>query len=92
MGVIKENTLRLCDFCGGTGVDIRDIHNYCPNCKGLKVLNHFKIEVEFNIPYRDEETRDANASGIETEISGAIFKRMPCIAGVSMIPPERRKY
>ena len=56
------------------------------------MLNHFKIEVEFNIPYRNEETRDANAIGIETEISDAIFKRMPYRAGVSMIPPERKRY
>lgn len=92
MGIIKENTLRLCDFCGGTGVDSRNKYNVCPNCKGLKVLNHFKIEVEFNIPYRNEETRDADAIGIETEISDAISKRMPYRAGVSMIPPERRRH
>jgi len=92
MGIIKENTLRLCDFCGGTGVDSRDKHNVCLNCKGLKVLNHFKIEVEFNIPYRDEETRYANEVGMEAEITDVISKRMPYRAGVSMIPPERRKH
>ena len=92
MGIIKENTLRLCDFCGGTGVDSRDKHNVCLNCKGFKVLNHFKIEVEFNIPYRDEETRYANEVGMEAEITDVISKRMPYRAGVSMIPPERRKH
>ena len=88
MGIIKENTLRLCDFCGGTGVDRYDSSNVCTNCKGLRVVNHFKIEFEFDIPYRNEETRDANAIGIETEISGVIFRRMPYRAGVSMVPQK----
>lgn len=92
MGIIKENTLRLCDFCGGTGVDSNDKHNFCAACMGLKVLNHFKIEVEFNVPYRDEETRYANEVGMEAEITDVISKRMPYRAGVSMIPPERRTY
>ena len=90
MGIIKENTLRLCDFCGGTGVDSRDKHNVCPNCKGLKVLNHFKIEVEFNTPYRNEETRYANEVEMESEIKNIIFKIMPHTTSMMMIPPERR--
>ena len=91
MGIIKENTLRLCDFCGGTGVDSRDKHNVCPNCKGLKVLNHFKIEVEFNTPYRNEEIRYANEVEMESEIKNIIFKRMPHATSMIMIPPERRR-
>ena len=90
MGIIKENTLRLCDFCGGTGVDSRDKYNVCPNCKGLKVLNHFKIEVEFNTPYKNEETRYANEVEMENKNKNIIFKRMPHATSMMMIPPERR--
>lgn len=90
MKIIKENTLQLCDVCGGTGIDEYNSENICPNCKGLKILNHFKIEFEFDIPYRDEETRNDNAFWIEAEIFDTVSKRMP--SAFSMILPERRKH
>ena len=56
-----ENYLDLCYVCGGTGINPNDSkHDKCPKCDGNRILNHFSISFEINVPYRSEHRREEN--------------------------------
>ena len=58
---IKKNYLELCDLCNGTGVNPNDKTYKCPKCGGLKVVNHFRVFFEVDVPYTNEIDRHDNA-------------------------------
>lgn len=58
-GIIKQ-TLKLCDVCGGTGVNPTDKSYTCGRCKGMRIVNHIRIELDTEVPYITEADRIEN--------------------------------
>ena len=67
--VIQKNGLKICPVCGGTGANPKNNAIYCYECGGLKVVNHFKVCLEVDIPYTNETDRGDNEYMIRDEIS-----------------------
>lgn len=53
-----KSHLNLCPVCGGTGNDPLDSKYKCIKCGGSRVVNHFKISMEFIIPYANDTMKN----------------------------------
>ena len=52
--MIKSH-LNLCPICGGTGNDPSDKKHKCVYCDGCRVMSHFIISYDVDVPYRSED-------------------------------------
>lgn len=50
-----ESYLDLCPVCGGTGNNPRDKKHKCVYCDGCRVISHFSISCDVDVPYRSED-------------------------------------
>ena len=55
--IMKENRLEICDMCGGTGIKPDNPNRYCLKCHGAKIMNHFTICFDVDVPYINENQR-----------------------------------
>lgn len=72
MNINITNSLSLCEFCGGTGIDPDDSSRRCPKCDGTRVINHLGATFEINKPYYNEQERFSDQSIISTNIKSII--------------------
>jgi len=72
---LKKNYLQLCDKCNGTGNNPSDKSDICPKCKGMKILNHFRVFFDVDVPYTNEIDRHDNAYMILDEVR-TIFENL----------------
>ena len=50
-----KSHLNLCPVCGGTGNDPSDKKHKCVYCDGCRVISHFSISYDVDVPYRSED-------------------------------------
>ena len=55
---VVDSEIELCPVCGGTGINPLDIKCKCIKCGGNRVVNHFKISMEFIIPYANDTIKN----------------------------------
>lgn len=55
-----DSKIELCPVCGGTGINPCDSKYKCIECGGNRVVNHFKISMNFIIPYADDTVKNEN--------------------------------
>ena len=50
-----ESYLSLCPVCNGTGNNPSNKKYKCVCCDGCRVVSHFSISYDVNVPYRSED-------------------------------------
>ena len=55
---VVDSEIELCPVCGGTGINPLDSKCKCIKCGGNRVVNHFKISMEFIIPYANDTMKN----------------------------------
>ena len=65
-----ESHLNLCPVCGGTGNDPSDKKHKCVYCDGCRVISHFSISYDVDVPYRSEDDIANNKRTILHNIRG----------------------
>ena len=55
-----KSHLNLCPVCGGTGNDPSDKKHKCVYCDGCRVMSHFSLSYDVDVPYRSEDDMTNN--------------------------------
>lgn len=67
--VITKKFLKICPSCGGTGVDRNDSGVLCKTCEGQRVVIHFAVEFNFEVPFYSEYSREKTSQEIKDRIA-----------------------
>lgn len=72
MNISITNSISLCEFCSGAGIDPDDSSRRCPRCDGTRIINHLGATFEIEKPYYNEQERISDESIISTNVNSII--------------------